>query len=88
MLTLTPYGSPELQLPPIPIPPQLQEYIVNAQQPLSASELRHLCKGSYSSTATRTFNRLCLQQEAAEQSHTKKEVDDELIFRELQNNRI
>ena len=80
------YGPIHLILPPFPIPEHARDFIVDATTPLSARELRALREGYYSSMASKTLDRIRIQQEATERTRAEARLEDELLFSFLQNN--
>ena len=79
------YGPTHLLLPPLPLPEHLREDLADAADPLSARELRELREGRYSSSATRTLERLRDQQEEVERARAEAKLQDELLFHVLQD---
>lgn len=79
------YNSTSQLLPPLPISDQLREYIIDAEQPLSAKELRLFREGTYSASATRTIDCIRAHQEAEVHLRIQAEAEKTLIFQALQD---
>lgn len=73
------YGPAKLPLPVIPIPADISPFIIDATEPLSPAEIRHLRKGNYSTPATKLINHTLVRQQAAERAAAEQFKEDTLI---------
>ena len=67
------------------IPDELQEYIIDTEEPLSAKELCLFWEGAYSKSATHIIGQICDQQKAQEKIHAETRTEEELIARVLRD---
>ena len=77
------YGHPHLLLPPLVVPEHAQGFLTDATDPLSARELRELWEGKYSTSATRTLDKLRAQQQQTECTWAEAQLEEELIIHVL-----
>lgn len=77
------YGPAELLLPSIRLPAELDGFLIDATEPLSATELRLLHNGSYSAPAAKLINRELVRQQAAERARVSRAEEELVIDKEL-----
>jgi hypothetical protein len=73
------YGPISLLLPKIPIPDELSTFIIDATEPLSPAEIRHLRDGNYTPPAAKLINRALIKQQAAERAATARAEEDYIV---------
>lgn len=78
------YGSSQLLLPPVRLPDELNEFIIDSTAPLSPTELRQLRTGKYSAPAAKFINRQLVKQEAEERTRAATVEEDQFIISALQ----
>ncbi|OJA19459.1 hypothetical protein AZE42_05674 [Rhizopogon vesiculosus] len=77
------YGPQHLLLPPVGIPESIREFIIDATEPLSSTELRHLHNRVYTPPAAKFINRLLTIKQANGRTKAKRAREEELISRAL-----
>jgi hypothetical protein len=77
------YGSSQLLLPPVRLPDELNEFIIDSTAPLSPTELRQLRAGKYSAPAAKFINRQLIKQEAEERTRAAIIEEEQFIFSAL-----
>jgi hypothetical protein len=77
------YGPEHLLLPPIDIPFEARNLIVDASSPLTPTELRLLHNRQYSAPAAKIVNCTLIQQQAFERSRASCAEDNRIIFNVL-----
>jgi hypothetical protein len=79
------YPPAHLLLPPVPIPTPIREFIIDATDPLSPAELRHLRDGNYTLPAAKFINRILTREQADERERAVRSEDDKRITHSLQD---
>jgi len=77
------YGPRHLLLPPVTIPESIREFIIDATEPLSPTELRHLRNGNYTPPAAKLINRLLTIEQANERAKAERAKEEEFVSRAL-----
>lgn len=80
------YGPLHLLLPPVHIPETIQEFVIDATEPLSPAELRHLRNGNYTPPAAKFINRVLIREQAAARAESAQTAEDEIINHTLCEN--
>jgi hypothetical protein len=79
------YPPAHLLLPRIPIPDPIREFIIDATDPLSPAELRHLRDRNYTLPAAKFISRILTREQADERERAARSEDDERLARNLQD---
>jgi hypothetical protein len=77
------YGPTSLLLPPIQLPAELRDFIIDSTEPLSTTEIRLLRDGVYSIPATKVINREYLRQQAVERARANQAEEEFFISEAL-----
>lgn len=77
------FSSTELLLPAIRLPAELDDFLVDATEALSTTELRLLREGHYSAPAAKFINRELIRQQAEERARASRAEEEHLISRAL-----
>lgn len=77
------YPPRELLLPPINIPPAIQQFIVDATEPPTPTELKLLRDGSYPPAAAKVVDRARLHWQGVERARASREEEDQLLCETL-----
>jgi hypothetical protein len=73
------YNAQHLLLPPVDIPESIREFIIDATEPLSPTELRRLHNGDYTPPAAKFINHLLTKEQAAERAKDERAREEDII---------
>ena len=78
-------GPPQFLLPSIDLPEPVRNFLVDATETPTPTELRLLREGHYPPAAQKNINRAILQQEANKRSHAFRKEEDRVVLDALQD---
>ena len=77
------YGPANLLLPPIGIPEPIKRFVIDSEDPLSPTKLRHLHDGNYTSPAAKFINHLLSQEDLSKRLRISQDEDESAIVRSI-----